>query len=121
MKKLLLALALMMPAEAAAATWKKASASFDERTTGWVDMSSIRVNKTYKSAWTRMNISDGSWVVSFIGVRCAAKSYLEAKMIYYERDGSSNDITPNDGTWKLATPDSIMDGILDVICEDTAY
>lgn len=121
MKKLLMALALMMPAEAAAATWKKAGQSYDEKTTGWVDVSSIRTSKTGKTAWVRLNLDNGNWVTSFIAVRCSVKSYYEAKMVYYETDGNSNDLTADQPKWKLATPDSIMDGILDVVCDDTAY
>lgn len=121
MKKLLLALALLVPTEAAAATWRKAAESQDERTTGWVDVSSIRTSKTGKTAWVRLNLDSGSWATSFIAVRCSVKTYYEAKVVYYEPDGSSNDLTADQPKWKLATPDSIMDGILDMVCDDTSY
>ena len=121
MKKLLLALALLVPTEAAAATWRKAGESLDQKTTGWVDVSSIRTTKTGKTAWVRLNLDTGAWATSFIAVRCSVKTYYEAKIVYYEPDGNSSNLTAQNPQWKLATPDSIMDGILDMVCDDTSY
>jgi len=42
-------------------------------------------------------------------------------VVYYEPDGNSSDLTADQPKWKLATPDSIMDGILDMVCDDTSY
>ena len=90
MKKILLALALLLPTEAAAATWRKAGESLDEKTTGWVDVSSIRTTKSGKTAWVRLNLDTGAWATSFIAVRCSVKTYYEAKIVYYEPDGNSS-------------------------------
>lgn len=121
MKKLIFALALLIPTEASAATWRKAGESLDGKTTGWVDVSSVRTTKTGKTAWVRLNLDTGGWATSFIAVRCSVKTYYEAKVVFYDTDGNSTNLTADQPKWKLATPDSIMDGILDTVCDDTSY
>lgn len=122
MKKLIFALALLIPTEASAATWRKAVESKDGRSTGWVDVSSIRsTSDGNKTSWVRLNLARGAWATIFIGVRCDSKSYLEGKIVFYEPDGSSSNLTAEEPKWKLATPDSMMEGIVDMVCDDSSY
>ena len=83
MKKLLLALALLVPTEAAAATWRKAAESQDERTTGFqvppsasrsaksYALNSALTGKSFSHAVTSANrktvarINDNDWYICF--------------------------------------------------------
>ena len=108
--------ALCTPSAAAAASWRMVAES-DRGTKVWVDDDSRAQNKDYTWGWMRMDNTDGTYSASLIAARCASRTFMYLKMVYYDKYRRPNDLASVlDGKWEAAVPDSIVDGVIADLC-----
>ena len=117
----IIALALAcLSTEAAAANWKEAARSSDKTTRAWVDMDSIRKGKDSSFAWWQIRLPNGDSAKTLTSFKCGVKAYMDLQVIYYDADGKSMDLTSSlNGEWKFAAPDTVVEGVIDFICENS--
>lgn len=111
------ALALLSPIKAHAVNWVLV-AQGSAGSAAWVDTDTITRGKDYYGVWYRLALEKGEWAIALAAIRCPSKSYMDLKMVHYERNGSSTSLDQIlKKEWDMPIPGSVMDGLIDEVCK----
>lgn len=110
-------LALTTTSAATAASWRMVVEG-EQGAKIWIDDDSRAQTKDYTWGWIRVDSTDGTYTTSLIASRCASRTYMYLKMVYYDRYRRANNLSSRlDGKWEAAVPDTIMDVAIADLCD----